>query len=164
MAGPDPADRQAVYRGALAARLCRMLCAFGVMAWGCAAAGCSAKLPAVAGKDDEKPAHTGAILSPPSPEGTGLPPASDLAYAKAVATEVVSRDSQDVSLPWENPASGARGTVTPLTVAYRVDGEVCRDFLASYVADGTESWFQGEACREAKGKWEVRRMKAWRRS
>jgi surface antigen len=49
-------------------------------------------------------------------------------------------------------------------VAYRVEGEVCRDFLASYVADGAESWFQGEACREAKGKWEVRRMKAWRRS
>jgi hypothetical protein len=141
-----------------------MLCAISVLAAGCVAASCSAKLPAVAGKDDDKPVHTGAILSPPSPEGTGLPPASDLAYAKVVATEVVGLDSQDASLPWENPASGARGTVTPLTAAYRIDGEVCRDFLASYVAEGTESWFQGEACREAKGKWEVRRMKAWRRS
>jgi len=143
-----------------------MLCAAGIAAMGCAVAGCSAnvKLPAMFGKDDEKPTHTGSILNPPSPEGTGLPPASDLAYAKVAATEVVSLDSEDASLPWENPASGARGTVTPLTQAYRIDGEVCRDFLASYVYDGSESWFQGEACRETKGKWEVRRMKAWRRS
>lgn len=142
-----------------------MLCGISFVAAACAvAAGCSAKLPAVAAKEEDRAVQTGSILSPPSPEGSGLPPASDLAYAKAVATEVVSLDSQEVSLPWENPASGARGTVTPLTVAYRVEGEVCRDFLASYVADGAESWFQGEACREAKGKWEVRRMKAWRRS
>jgi hypothetical protein len=143
-----------------------MLCAATIVATGCAASGCSAnvKLPAMFGKDDEKPAQTGSILNPPSPEGTGLPPASDLAYAKVAATEVVSIERQDASVPWENPASGARGMVTPLTTAYRVDGEVCRDFLASYVAEGTESWFQGEACRESKGKWEVRRLKAWRRS
>jgi hypothetical protein len=143
-----------------------MLCGAALVAVGCTAAGCSAnvKLPAMFGKDDEKPAQTGSILNPPSPEGTGLPPASDLAYAKVAAVEVVGLDSQDASLPWENPASGARGTVTPLAAAYRVEGEVCRDFLASYVSDGTESWFQGEACRESQGRWEVRRMKAWRRS
>jgi hypothetical protein len=141
-----------------------MLCAATLAVVSCAASGCSAKLPAMAGKDDDKPAQTGSILNPPSPEGSGLPPASDLAYAKVAAAEVVSLDSKDASLPWENPASGARGTVTPLTAAYRVEGELCRDFLASYVSEGAESWFQGEACREAKGKWEVRRMKAWRRS
>jgi surface antigen len=124
-----------------------MLCAISLLAIGCAASGCSSnvRLPAMFGKEDEKPA-------------------SDLAYAKVAATEVVSLDKKDASLPWENPASGARGTVTPLTGAYRIDGEECRDFLASYIAEGSEAWFQGEACREAKGKWEVRRMKAWRRS
>jgi hypothetical protein len=143
-----------------------MLCAISLLAIGCAASGCSSnvRLPAMFGKEDEKPAPTGSILNPSSPEGTGLPPASDLAYAKVAATEVVSLDKKDASLPWENPASGARGTVTPLTGAYRIDGEECRDFLASYIAEGSEAWFQGEACREAKGKWEVRRMKAWRRS
>jgi hypothetical protein len=131
---------------------------------GLVACGCSTnvKLGGMFGK--EEPEYTGSILSPPSPEGTGLPPASDLAYAKLAAVEVVGHDSEDASLPWENPASGARGTVTPLAAAYRVEGEVCRDFLASYVLEGTESWFQGEACRESQGKWEVRRMKAWRRS
>jgi hypothetical protein len=143
-----------------------LLCGCVVMAVGAVASGCSssAKLPAMGGKDDDKPLHTGSILTPPSPEGSGLPPASDLAYAKVVATEAVGRDSETASLPWENPASGARGTVTPIASAYRADGELCRDFIASHVADGTESWMHGEACRAEKGEWEVRRLRAWQRS
>jgi surface antigen len=143
-----------------------LLCGGALMAAGLAGAGCSTnvKLGAMFGKDDDKPVQTGAILSPGSPEGTGLPPASDLAYAKVAAAEAVSRDDKDTSLSWENPASGARGTVTPLAAAYRVEGELCRDFLASYVTEAEESWLQGEACRASKGKWEVRRLKAWRRS
>ena len=40
----------------------------------------------------------------------------------------------------------------------------CRDFLASYVRNGTESWMQGEACRGQQGRWEVRHMKPWQRT
>ncbi len=46
------------------------------------------------------------------------------------------RGDKDASLPWENPETGARGTVTPLAAAYTQDGSTCRDFLASYVRDG----------------------------
>jgi hypothetical protein len=140
-----------------------LLCGLVLTATGFAA-GCSTKMSGLSGQQDEKPAHTGAILNPPSPEGTGLPPASDLAYAKVAAADIMSRDSKDASVPWENPASGARGTVIPVAAAYRVEGEVCRDFIASYVAEGSESWMQGEACRASKGQWEIRRLKAWRRS
>jgi surface antigen len=35
----------------------------------------------------------------------------------------------------------------------------CRDFLASYVKNGSESWLQGEACRAERGKWEVRNLR-----
>jgi surface antigen len=135
-----------------------------VVAAGLHACGCSSSgnVSGTAARDE--PVQTGAILSPPSPEGAGLPPASDLAYAKVAAAEVMRRDAKDASLPWENPASGARGTVTPIATAYRVEGELCRDFIASYVAEGSESWMQGEACRATKGQWEVRRLKAWRRS
>ena len=44
------------------------------------------------------------------------------------------------------------------------DGMTCRDFLASYVRNGAESWLQGEACRGGPGPWEVRHMKPWRRT
>lgn len=147
------------------ARLCRiLLCAGTLVTAGLAAGGCSTKLSGMFGKDDDKPTHTGAILNPPSPEGTGLPPASDLVHTKAAAAEIMNRDSKDASRPWQNPASGAHGTVIPVATAYRVEGELCRDFIASHVADGSESWMQGEACRAAEGRWEVRRLKAWRRS
>ena len=34
--------------------------------------------------------------------------------ARAVATELLSRGGKDTSVPWENPSTGARGTVTPI--------------------------------------------------
>ena len=67
-------------------------------------------------------------------------------------------------MPWEDPATGARGTVTPLSNAYSQDGTTCRDFLASYVRNGSEAWLQGEACRGRQGRWEVRHMRPWRRT
>ena len=67
-------------------------------------------------------------------------------------------------MPWENPETGARGTVTPIATAYNQDGFICRDFLASYVSNSTESWLQGEACRLHQGRWEVRNLKPWQRT
>jgi len=131
-------------------------------------AGCSTsyQLGSMSGKDEDKPAQTGSIpvAEKAEEQGPQMPPASDLAYAKMAAAEVLSRGAKDSSQPWENPHSGARGTVTPLADAYRMEGALCRDFLASYVAEGSEAWMQGEACRAGKGKWEVRRLKPWRRT
>jgi surface antigen len=98
-------------------------------------------------------------MTPAAPTDDG-----DLAYARAAAAEVLSRDAKDASAPWSNPKTGARGTVTPLATAYTQDGFVCRDFLASYVRKGSEAWLQGEACRVHAGKWEVRKMRPWKKS
>jgi 17 kDa outer membrane surface antigen len=84
----------------------------------------------------------------------------DLVIARAAIAEVFSKGGKHSSVPWENPKTGARGTVTPLAPASRQDGASCRDFLASYVRNGSESWLQGEACR-ARGKWEVRNLRPW---
>ena len=43
--------------------------------------------------------------------------------------------AKDTSAPWQNPDTGARGMVTPITAAYTQDGFTCRDFLASVVRD-----------------------------
>jgi surface antigen len=48
-----------------------------------------------------------------------------------------------------------------LASAYSQDGVTCRDFLASYVQNGSESWLQGAACRTERGKWEVRNLRPW---
>jgi surface antigen len=93
-----------------------------------------------------------------------MPPERDLAYAKAAASEVLKRGEKDASLDWENPSTGARGTVTPMASVYVQDGQTCRDFLASYVNKTEQSWLQGEACQEARCDWQVRALKPWKSS
>ena len=93
-----------------------------------------------------------------------LPQDRDLAAARAAVSEALAKSGRDASVPWEDPSTGARGTVTPLSNAYTQDGTTCRDFLASYVRHGSESWLQGEACRGLQGRWEVRHMRPWRRT
>jgi surface antigen len=89
---------------------------------------------------------------------------TDLVFARMAIVDVLSRGSKDVSAPWENPSSGARGTVTPIANAYARDGGTCHDFLASYVLQGNEAWYQGEACRPHRGKWEVKSLRPWTRT
>ena len=122
----------------------------------------SFKLDGFSAKDDPVAERTASIQLAKSPEKTApghLPPEQDLAIAKAAVHDLLSRGEQQTSLPWENPRTGARGTVTPIAEAYAQDGFTCRDFLASYVRGKAESWLQGEACRVHGGKWEVRNLR-----
>jgi surface antigen len=110
-------------------------------------------------RDDRNDA-TGSIAEP------GAAPATfsytDLAAASAATAALLEHDGSE-SGPWENPLTGASGTITPLAAPYRDAGIECRDFLASYVYDRAEAWMQGEACRNGFGRWEVRDIKPWRR-
>lgn len=129
--------------------------------------GCSYQLGSVFGNGKE-PETTASIPSRvvearASVNAALSPPEADLAYARAAAAEVLARGTKDTSHPWENPHTGARGSVTPLTSAYSANGTTCRDFLASYVRDKAETWLQGEACKYNKG-WEVRSLKPWRKA
>ena len=92
------------------------------------------------------------------------PTDADLVFAKAAASEAVTRSGKDSSVPWENPETGARGTVTALAATYSQNGATCREFLASYVRDSNETWLAGEACRLEEGRWEVRTLKPRKRS
>jgi surface antigen len=132
--------------------------------------GCSMPIGSLSGKDEDKTDRTGSIAAASSASSTTGqavsegPVETDLAIARATASEVLGRGGKDTSAPWENPKTGARGTVTPVASAYSQDGFTCRDFLASYVRAGSEAWLQGEACRMHQGRWEVRSLKPWKRS
>ena len=92
------------------------------------------------------------------------PTESDLAFARNAASDVLTKGDKDSSQPWENPETGARGSVTPLAQAYSQEGRTCRDFLASYVNGQSESWLQGAACQSSQGRWEIHTLKPWRQS
>jgi surface antigen len=102
-------------------------------------------------------------ISAEAAQDAGGPGEGDLVLARAAAEDVLARGGKGAAA-WENPLTGARGTVTPIAAAYTVDGHLCRDFLASYVRAGTEAWLQGEACRADEGRWQVRAFKPWKRS
>jgi hypothetical protein len=154
--------RSRPYRGCVRLRLPRRAPLAALLAFALGNGGCSMSYQLESFFGDST-ATTGSI-SPPGARGAeALPPEHDLAYAKAAASEVLRRGEKDASLDWENPATGARGTVTPIATAYTQDGQTCRDFLASYVRESVQSWMQGEACRD-KGAWQVRTLKPWKRS
>jgi surface antigen len=97
--------------------------------------------------------------------GGPAPTETDLAFARNAASDVLTKGDKDSSQPWQNPETGARGSVTPLAQAYASDdGRTCRDFLASYVNGKTENWLQGSACHNGNGRWEIHTLKPWRQS
>ena len=108
-------------------------------------------------KGEDSEVVTGSLAEP-------APTESDLAFARTAASDVLTKGDKDSSQPWQNPETGARGSVTPLAQAYaNGDGRTCRDFLASYVNGRTESWLQGAACQASHGRWEIHTLKPWRR-
>ena len=117
------------------------------------------------GKDDALArAETTGSIPPGAKLSTGLPPEVDLAYTRAAIGEVLSTGRKDFSTAWENPSTGARGTVTPIATAYDQDGMRCHDFLASYLHGRAETWMRGEACQDPKGRWEVKILRPWKRT
>jgi surface antigen len=124
----------------------------GLGAGGCSLSRTDAAYAQMDGRDS-----TGALAAAPTD--------GDLAFARNAASDVLSKGDKDSSQSWENPDTGARGSVTPLAQAYPdEDGRTCRDFLASYVNGRTESWLQGAGCRSSHGRWEIHTLKPWRRS
>jgi surface antigen len=123
---------------------------------GLSAGGCSLNRPGGAFAQASDAEVTGAL------GGTGPTP-SDLAFARNAASDVLTKGDKDSSQPWQNPETGARGSVTPLAQAYSDDdGRTCRDFLASYVNGTNENWLQGSACHSGNGRWEIHTLKPWR--
>jgi hypothetical protein len=133
-----------------------------VLAVSLAAGGCSYQLDSIVSRSSEADASRTIRPAAPRPTVTGVPSLAAAAYA--AVSEALSRAGRNVSVAWEDPATGARGTVTPLSSAYTQDGTTCRDFLASYVRGGSESWMQGEACQAAQDRWEVRHVRPWRQT
>lgn len=145
-----------------ARRLSSLAC---VVLIGLTTGGCSFsyKLGSLFGdKEDEKPEitqSTGQAAAAP----IALPGEADLGMTRRAASEALARGGKDVSVGWENPETGARGTVTPIALSSTRDGFVCRDFLASVVRGSNEAWLQGEGCRVHRGRWEVRTLKPLKR-
>jgi surface antigen len=164
--GDREACRRSLYNRTARLSLCRRLHGVGAiaaLAIAVVVSGCSFRLASLVSNDDTDSEPTGSIVQPAGQSGTVAdgsgPAAVDLAYARAAASDALARGTNDSSVPWQNPQTGASGNITPLTTAYSEGGLSCRDFLASYVHGSAQDWLQGAACRSASGTWEVTRLK-----
>ena len=107
---------------------------------------------------------TGSLRHAAVAETPKMPTDADLAFARNAASDVLTKGGKDSSQPWENPATGARGSVTPIATAYTAEGRTCRNVLASYVNGKSESWWQGVACQSGRGRWDVQSLKPWKQA
>ena len=145
-------------------------CGAGLLAATFALGGCSYPVGSLWEKNKPEPTEITGSIAPTNLNAQALlvsdramPPQADLHYARVAAVDVLARGGKDTSQPWENPDTGARGSVTPVASAYASGGQTCRDFLVSHVQGRVETWLQGDACRSA-DTWEVRSLRAWKRS
>jgi surface antigen len=163
-----PLSRRPLYSGTGAARLRWRPHRFAAPAALLSAlftSGCAYQLDTAFSKADADVEQTGSISRADrqvTAANVVAPSETDLAYARAVAADVVGHGAKDASIPWENPNTGAGGNITPLAASYSEGSLTCRDFLASYVRGPAQAWLQGEACRTAHGKWEVRSLRPFK--
>jgi hypothetical protein len=80
---------------------------------------------------------------------------SDITYIiqalnNALETAPVGSETQ-----WQNPTSGAYGTISPLSGQTVSAGQTCRDYRRTRVAYGETRAYEGTACREPDGWWTI---------
>jgi surface antigen len=139
--------------------------AFAALIVATAVSGCSSSLPSLFGEEKSpQVARSENVTADPKDVTGSLALASgaknsmspvDWNIAKSALRDCLGRADAGASQPWENPTSGARGTVTPVAAIYEKNGFACRNFIVSHVRDSKESWFEGTACRVHRGQWDV---------
>src|SRR5262249_32378469 len=131
VAGPVPASasRRVRYNGTARSSIWCQLLPAAALLLALPAGACSYQLGSLMGHDSAKldktserpadrPEAPGAIgwASPSSRAPAEVGNENDLEYARAAAAQALAADAK--SVPWENPRTGARGTITPIANAY----------------------------------------------
>jgi surface antigen len=130
----------------------------GLLLSGCAAI--SFSMGGLFGDDKSEETVTGSVAPQPVAAAPVTPtttvPDVDWRASKAAFSQAMNRTDAGASVMWDNPVTGAHGSITPLSKAGPTEhGRTCRGFLLSRVQGEDESWHQGEACLAGKAGWKV---------
>ena len=122
--------------------------------------GCAISTPLgpIFGSDDD--AATGTVAPPDTRFSSDMSEA-DWTLAQAAVRTALDAGAGRPSASWQNPASGSKGTISPVASAFAVDGALCQAFTAIVTADGETSYYQGRACRTGSKAWMVTETSAW---
>jgi surface antigen len=87
--------------------------------------------------------------------GRQLDPA-DCAAARRGQQQAFDSAPAGQTIAWDNPGTGARGTVTPIRDGTDTStGQRCREFEQTIVVDGRSERATGVACRQSDGTWRI---------
>jgi surface antigen len=80
---------------------------------------------------------------------------NDLQYANRATQTSLESGQPGQPLPWNNPQSGAYGTVTPQRYYQASGGQYCREFQQTITVGGQTQDGYGTACRQPDGTWKI---------
>lgn len=79
----------------------------------------------------------------------------DRLYHEQAAQRALETARSGTAVSWNNPDSGHTGSVTPLNVIQRPDGEYCREYSQTISVGGKSEDAYGTACRQPDGSWKI---------
>ena len=123
--------------------------------------GCSTAipLPSLVSMDDV----TGSIGKPVSPLSNDLD-AEDWRRARAALARALEPAGKATAVDWENPKSGARGSIVATGEAYVKDERTCRPFAADVGGAAPLTSVVGTGCLDKSGEWTVSDVKPWKKA
>lgn len=113
--------------------------------------GCASSLRMPAFVDDDV---TGSIAKPSNPLDPSLD-AEDWRRAHGAMALALDPQGNGAPVAWDNQQSGAKGSFSPVGVAYPKDDKICRAFVAELSGALAPAKLQGTACRDGSGEWTV---------
>ena len=143
-------------------RLLGILCrSSSVLATALGLCGCSTAipLPSFISHDDV----TASIRKPVSPLSSALD-SEDWRRANGALAVALDPQGSGASVRWDNPATGVKGTFTPVGEAQAIDGRVCRAFVSELGGAHPAQSLQGTGCRDKTGDWTVSDVKPWKKA
>lgn len=79
----------------------------------------------------------------------------DIPVIRQIMNDALSSNSNGVGTNWVNPQTHDYGVVTPRTAYAASNGQQCRAYDRTWVVNGNESTYSGNACKDAEGIWRV---------
>ncbi|SLN29736.1 RT0821/Lpp0805 family surface protein [Oceanibacterium hippocampi] len=77
----------------------------------------------------------------------------DTAAMERAVNEALESRLSGQTVRWQNPATGASGTITPVRTYRARNGQWCREFTRNWVRPGGTDQLRGIACRQDDGRW-----------
>jgi surface antigen len=79
----------------------------------------------------------------------------DVRYYNTTSQRALETGQPGETLPWSNPNTNAKGTITPQNYYQTAQGQYCREYQQTITVGGETAQGYGTACRQPDGDWEI---------